>query len=139
LQIRKPAHHSEKAVPSARIRFIALFLLLLPAVSEAQTKAVVNFGRLKNLEFIDQFYNGGMGSLGTGPGPNYGLQFTANAQTIISASKGGSGNFIGNPGGLPVMDRCLVLLLGATDRKRYCLCRAQRRGDNSCQRHAASE
>jgi hypothetical protein len=44
-----------------------------------------------------------MGSLGSGPGPNFGLQFTANAQTIISASKGGSGNFIGNPGGLPVM------------------------------------
>jgi Bacterial Ig-like domain (group 3) len=103
LQIRKPAHYPEKAVPSSRIRLIALFLLLLPTLSEAQTKAVINFGRLKNLEFIDQFYNGGMGSLGTGPGPNYGLQFTANAQTILSASKGGSGNFIGNPGGLPVM------------------------------------
>jgi len=90
-------------VPSSRIRFIALFLLLLPTLSEAQTKGVVNFGRLKNLEFIHQFYNGGMGSLGSGPGPNFGLQFTANAQTIISASKGGSGNFIGNPGGLPVM------------------------------------
>lgn len=90
-------------MPSPRIRFIALFLLLLPTLSEAQTKGIVTFGGLKNLEFIDQFYNGGMGSLGSGPGPNFGLQFTANAQTIVSASKGGSGNFINNPGGYPVM------------------------------------
>lgn len=101
----------EKSVPRSRIRFIALFLALAPVLfpalfptrSQAQTKGVVNFGRLKNLEFINQFYDGGQGSLGSGPGPNYGLQFTSNAQTIISASKGGSGNFIGNPGGGPVM------------------------------------
>ena len=90
-------------MPSSQIRFLALFLLLLPTLSEAQTKGVVNFGSLKNLEFIDQFYNGGKGSLGSGPGPNFGLQFTANAQAIISASQGGSGNFINNPGGEPVM------------------------------------
>ena len=90
-------------MPSSRIRFLALFLLLLPMLSEAQTKAVVNFGRLKNLEFIDGFYDNGKGSLGSGPGPILGLQFTANAQIIVSASKGGSGNFINNPGGEPVM------------------------------------
>jgi Bacterial Ig-like domain (group 3) len=90
-------------VSKSRIRLIALCLLLLPALSAAQTTALVSFSGLKNLEFINQFYDGGMGSLGSGPGPNYGLQFTANAQTIISASKGGSGNFIGNPGGYPVM------------------------------------
>ncbi len=72
-------------------------------MSQAQTKGIVTFGRLKNLEFIDQFYDGGTGSLGSGPGPNYGLTFTANAQAIVSASKGGSGNFINNPGGYPVM------------------------------------
>lgn len=87
----------------SRIRIAALLLFLLPVLSEAQTKANVNFSGLKNLEFIDQFYAGGLGSLGSGPGPNYGLQFTANAQTIVSASKGGSGNFINNPGGNPVM------------------------------------
>jgi hypothetical protein len=90
-------------VSSSRIRFIALFLLLLPVLSEAQTNAIVTFGGLKNLEFINQFYDGGKGSLGSGPGPNFGLQFTANAQTIVSAGTGGSGNFINNPGGYPVM------------------------------------
>jgi hypothetical protein len=93
----------EKAVSSSRIRFITLSLLLLSVLSEAQTKGIVTFGGLKNLEFINQYYDGGNGSLGSGPGPNFGLQFTANAQTIVSASKGGSGNFINNPGGSPVM------------------------------------
>lgn len=90
-------------MPSSRIRFLALFLLLLTTLSEAQTKGIVTFGGLKNLEFINQYYDGGKGSLGSGPGPSFGLQFTANSQAIISASKGGSGNFINNPGGYPVM------------------------------------
>jgi len=90
-------------VPSSRIRCIALFLLLLPMLAAAQTKGIVTFGGMKNLEFIDQYYDGGKGSLGSGPGPNYGVEFTANAQAIVSASKGGSGNFIHNPGGYPVM------------------------------------
>lgn len=90
-------------MPSSCSRFIALLLLFLPMLSGAQTKGIVTFGNLKNLEFINQFYDGGKGSLGSGPGPNLGLQFTANAQTIVSASKGGSGNFINNPGGYPVM------------------------------------
>ena len=88
---------------SFRIQFLALFLLVLSVLSEAQTKGSVTFSGLKNLEFVNQFYDGGQGSLGSGPGPNFGLQFTANAQTIVSASKGGSGNFINNPGGSPVI------------------------------------
>jgi len=87
----------------SRIRFIALFLLVLPVPSAAQTKGVVSFGGLQNLEFVNQFYDGGKGSMGSGPGPNFGLQFTANAQAIISANNGGSGNFTGNPGNYPVM------------------------------------
>jgi len=77
--------------------------MLVPALSAAQTKGNVSFAGLKNLEFINQYYDGGNGSLGSGPGPNLGLQFTSNAQAVVSASKGGSGNFINNPGGSPVM------------------------------------
>ena len=80
-----------------------ILVLLASVVSRAQTKGIATFGSLKNLEYINDFYNGGTGSLGSGPGPNFGLQFTTNAQTIVSASKGGSGNFIHNPGGYPVM------------------------------------
>jgi hypothetical protein len=85
------------------VRLIGVLLLLLPVLAAGQTQGTVTFGGLKNLEFINQYYDGGTGSLGSGPGPNYGLSFTSNAQAIVSASKGGSGNFIDNPGGYPVM------------------------------------
>ena len=78
------------------------FLVLLSQVS-AQTKGIATFGQLKNLEFVQEFYNGGTGSMGSGPGKDLQLQFTPNAQVIVSASKGGSGNFINNPGGYPVL------------------------------------
>ena len=81
----------------------AILSLSLAGPLSAQTMGTVSFGGLKNLEFIDNYYNGGNGSMGSGPGKNLQLGFTTNAQAIVSASKGGSGNFIGNPGGSPVM------------------------------------
>ena len=80
-----------------------LLCLLLLGGSWAQTKGIATFGGLKNLEFINQYYDGGTGSMGSGPGKNLQLGFTSNSQVIISAAKGGSGNFINNPGGYPVM------------------------------------
>ena len=94
---------AETSLSSSRIRILALSLFALSAFSTAQTKGTVSFGGLKNLELVNEFYDGGMGSLGSGPGPNYGLQFTATAQAIVSASQGGSGNFVNNPGRYPVM------------------------------------
>lgn len=80
-----------------------LTLLVATQPLFAQTKGNVTFGGLKNLEFVQNYYDDGTGSLGSGPGKNFGLQFTSNAQAIVSAAKGGSGNFINNPGGGPVM------------------------------------
>jgi Bacterial Ig-like domain (group 3) len=82
---------------------LAISLLVLVAPLSAQTKGIATFGGLKNLEFVNDFYNGGKGSLGSGPGKDLQLQFASNAQVIVSASKGGSGNFINNPGAYPVM------------------------------------
>jgi hypothetical protein len=90
----------------SNILFPALvFFLLAVAVpaAAAQTRGTVTFGGLKNLEFVNDYYNGGQGSLGSGPGKNLHLQFTGNAQAIVQAAKGGSGNFINNPGSYPVM------------------------------------
>jgi hypothetical protein len=85
--------------------FLAFLLLAGFTASpvDAQTKGTVTFSGLKNLEFIQNYYNGGTGSFGSGPGPDYALTFTSNTQAIISASQGGSGNFINNPGKTPVM------------------------------------
>jgi Bacterial Ig-like domain (group 3) len=82
---------------------LAISLLVLVAPLSAQTKGIATFGGLKNLEFVNDFYNGGKGSLGSGPGKDLQLQFASNAQAIVSASKGGSGNVINNPGAYPVM------------------------------------
>ena len=86
-----------------RVFIYILFIALAAVQLNAQSKGTLGFNGLKNLEFIQNYYNGGTGSLGSGPGPDYGLTFTSNAQAIISAAKGGSGNFINNPGGGPVM------------------------------------
>jgi hypothetical protein len=80
-----------------------IFVFLFAAPLLSQTKGIATFGGLKNLEFVNGFYNNGTGSLGSGPGKNLQLEFPANAQAIVSANKGGSGNFINNPGGYPVM------------------------------------
>jgi hypothetical protein len=53
---------------------------------------------LQNLEPIDNYYNGGLGGFGSGPGPNYGITFTPDSLAVISGSApGGSGNFSGSP------------------------------------------
>jgi hypothetical protein len=81
-----------------------------PATATSPTSGIVFFTGLKNLEYITNacsngtgYYDGCKGSLGSGPGPNLGLEFSTNAQAIVSAAKGGSGNFTGNPNGNPVM------------------------------------
>src|SRR5208282_3715578 len=43
--------------------------------------------------------NGGFGSLGSGPGPNYGVTFDSNALAVIAIAAGGIGNFANAPGG----------------------------------------
>jgi hypothetical protein len=85
--------------------YVLLFVLLVwfAAPLAAQTKGTATFSGLKDLEFINNYYNGGTGSMGSGPGKNFQLQFTSNAQAIVSGAKHGSGNFINNPGGSPVM------------------------------------
>jgi hypothetical protein len=89
-------------VNKARI-LTSILLMAAIVVPVSAQKGNLNFTGLKNLEFINNYYNGGTGSFGSGPGPNYGVTFTANAQAVVSASKGGSGNFINNPGKTPVL------------------------------------
>ena len=47
---------------------VALLLFVLAAPLFSQTKGNATFGGLKNLEFVNTFYNNGTGSLGSGPG-----------------------------------------------------------------------
>ena len=90
--------------PKILLFILTLAAFVLTSSLSAQTKGNATFGGLKNLEFVNNYYNGGTGSMGSGPpAKNLHLTFTSNAETIISAAKGGSGNFVGNPGGYPVL------------------------------------
>ena len=57
------------------------------------------------------YYNGGLGGFGSGPGSNYGITFTSDSLAIISGCCGGSGNFSGSPS----MPTVLFFLTGAGD------------------------
>lgn len=70
---------------------------------------VLTFEGLGNQEPVMQFYNGGTGGNGSGPGANYGIYFSDNSLAIIDSDAGGSGNF----GGEPSPDTILFFLGGS--------------------------
>jgi hypothetical protein len=62
----------------------------------------LTFEGLKDLEPINDFYNGGTGGFGSGPGTNYGIAFTPDSLALIARSAGGSGAFANNPSGVTI-------------------------------------
>ena len=87
-------------------RSLALAALFGATASVAHAQ-VLTFEGLGNLEFVDNFYNGGTGSAGSGPGTNYGISFN-NALAAIDSDAGGSGNWGGEPSG----ETAIVFLSG---------------------------
>jgi hypothetical protein len=57
---------------------------------------------LQNDEAILNYFNGGFGGNGSGPGPSDGIVFSSNSLAIVSAFDGGTGNFNSNPSGGPI-------------------------------------
>lgn len=57
---------------------------------------VLDFEGLQNLEAVNDFYNGGTGSLGSS-GTDYGVSFSTTSLAIIDADAGGTGNFANEP------------------------------------------
>ena len=78
---------------------LALVSLVLMAGTTKADVDVLTFQGLQNLEPIENFYNGGTGGFGSGPGPNYGISFSSDSLAIIASSSGGTGNFDNAPGG----------------------------------------
>ncbi|WP_206603136.1 PTPA-CTERM sorting domain-containing protein [Leptolyngbya ohadii] len=70
---------------------------LLGASSAEAATIVLGFEGLQDLERVTNFYNGGLGSFGSGPGPNYGISFSSDALALIDADAGGGGDFGGEP------------------------------------------
>ena len=64
---------------------------------ECDDAIVLTFEGLENLEPAQEFYNGGFGGFGSGPGPSLGISFSSNSLALIDADAGGSGNIGGEP------------------------------------------
>lgn len=71
----------------------------------------MTFEGLQDQEAINNYYNGGFGGNGSGPGPNYGVQFSGDSLALIEAAKGGTGNFFNPPSG----DTGMFFLSGSGD------------------------
>lgn len=63
---------------------------------------VLDFEGLGNSDNILGFYSGGTSSQGFS-GPDYGIEFSANALSIITNLAGGTGNFSNNPSGVTIL------------------------------------
>ena len=63
---------------------------------------VLTFEGPKDAEAVQNFYNGGTGSLGS-RGPNYGIAFSSNALAVVRNNVGGSGNFGDEPSPVTIM------------------------------------
>jgi len=75
----------------------AFGLAAVLGVSSARAEVIVlDFEGLKDLEQIQNFYNGGTGSLGSA-GTNYGISFGADSLSVIDSDAGGTGNIGGEP------------------------------------------
>jgi hypothetical protein len=83
--------------------------VLASASAHAQ---VLNFVGLQDNEPVGNYYNGGTGGFGSGPGPNYGITFGSDSLALISDGAGGSGNFPVNAG---PSDTALYFLSGPGD------------------------
>lgn len=70
---------------------------MLTGIGRAHATTVLTFEGLKDNEPILNFYDGGLGGNGSGPGPNDGITFSQNSLALIKNSDGGSGNFAGEP------------------------------------------
>ena len=76
---------------------LAILALCVVAGNAAADTHVLTFEGLQNMEPLADYYNGGFGGFGSGPGPNFGITFGSDSLAIIEAASGGSGNFFNEP------------------------------------------
>jgi len=79
-----------------------LALLAASSMAAYAGPVVLNMSGLGNEEAILNYFNGGFGGNGSGPGPSDGIVFSPNSLALISDSMGGTGNFDNNPSGGPI-------------------------------------
>ncbi len=97
-----------------KIAYAALgcFVFLFVAASAKAGTITLTFQGLQDLEPIDNYYDGGLGGFGSGPGPNYGIVFGSDSLALISLLDGGLGNISNLPSG---GDTAAIFLSGSGD------------------------
>ncbi len=87
-----------------RFLLSASAVALLCLAGQVQASPItLTFEGLGDLEPVSNYYNGGSGGNGSGPGPNYGITFNSDSLALIAGTAGGSGNFSNNPSGNTVL------------------------------------
>jgi len=91
------SHMAQKAALPAAV----LGAVCIGIGTSAQAEIVLNFAGLNATqeEAVTNYYNGGLGSLGSGPGPNFGITFSPNGITANDINQGGCCNVANVPGG----------------------------------------
>jgi hypothetical protein len=85
----------KKLVGSMAVTFGVISLLWVGSAGAAVI--VLDFEGLQDFEAVQEFYNGGTGGNGSGPGTNFGASFSSDALALIDSDAGGGGNFGGEP------------------------------------------
>lgn len=77
--------HLPRPVSSVLLALLFSFAFMCFGSSRASAQQVtINFDGFQNLEFVGQYYNGGNGASGSGPGPDYGVTFAPDNGARIS-------------------------------------------------------
>jgi len=84
-------------VDRSRVAAIAGAAMFGASVAAHAGTVVLNFVGLQDGESILNYYNGGFGGSGSGPGPHDGITFSVNSLASISDTDGGTGNFANAP------------------------------------------
>ena len=101
----------ENALPILLVVAIAISLAVVCAAQQCAQVPILTFEGLKDQEPVLNYYNGGYGANGTGPGPNYGITFEGQSEAIISdlssivtpaGPQMGTGHFSNAPSGVTV-------------------------------------
>lgn len=72
-----------------------LFLLPRRSAPPPPATVLITFEGLQQFELVQNYYNGGLGSMGSGPGPNYGVVFSDLATCALETDV--DSNFYGEP------------------------------------------
>lgn len=87
---------------SAMAYLVGVLVFLGTATSAEAQVRVLDFEGLGDLEGVAEFYNGGLGDAGSGPGPDWGISFE-NSLAVKSIETGFSGNFTNAPSGNTIL------------------------------------